>query len=123
MKLNHTIVYCSDRTRSSNFLSDILGREAPGRYGPFNVVTLDNDVSLDYLEVDRPIAEQHLAFLISEAEFDQVFARMKAQGVSFWADPGRTRAGSINHNDGGRGVYFNDPDGHLFEVLTVPYGG
>jgi catechol 2,3-dioxygenase-like lactoylglutathione lyase family enzyme len=123
MQLNHTIVYCSDRDRSSRFLTDILGRDAPDHYGPFAVVGLDNDVSLDFLEVDRAIAEQHLAFLISESEFDAVFGRIKAQGLGFWADPGRTKAGAISHNDGGRGVYFSDPDGHLLEVITTPYGG
>jgi catechol 2,3-dioxygenase-like lactoylglutathione lyase family enzyme len=123
MQLNHTIIYCSDRTRSSRFLTDILGRQAPDHYGPFAVVVLDNDVSLDFLEGDGAIAEQHLAFLISDSEFDEVFGRIKARHLDFWADPGRTKAGVINHNDGGRGVYFSDPDGHLLEVLTVPYGG
>lgn len=123
MQLNHVIVYCSDRSRSSNFLTDILGRPAAERYGPFHVVHLDNDISLDYFQTDEDISPQHYAFLITEDEFDAAFERIKAKGRKFWADPGQTREGRINRNDGGRGVYFEDPDGHLLEILTVPYGG
>lgn len=123
MQLNHVIVYCSDRSRSSNFLTDILGRPAAERYGPFHVVHLDNDISLDYFQTDEDISPQHYAFLITEDEFDAAFERIKATGRKFWADPGQTREGRINRNDGGRGVYFEDPDGHLLEILTVPYGG
>jgi catechol 2,3-dioxygenase-like lactoylglutathione lyase family enzyme len=45
------------------------------------------------------------------------------QGLAYWADPGRTRRGEINHRDGGRGLYFQDPDGHLLEIITRPHGG
>jgi catechol 2,3-dioxygenase-like lactoylglutathione lyase family enzyme len=44
------------------------------------------------------------------------------QGLSYWADPACTKEGEINTNDGGRGVYFTDPNGHLLEVITRPYG-
>lgn len=123
MQLNHTIVNCSNQSKSSNFLVDILGRPVPTRFGPFHVVSLDNDVSLDYLQTDKPIEQQHYAFLITEFEFDAVLGRIIERGITHWADPGRKRAGEINRNDGGRGVYFNDPDGHLLEVITVTYGG
>ena len=58
----------------------------------------------------------------AQHEFDQIFGRITQRGLDYWADPGRTRARQINHNDGGRGVYFQDPDGHLLEVITRPYG-
>jgi catechol 2,3-dioxygenase-like lactoylglutathione lyase family enzyme len=122
VQLNHTIVWCRDQKKSAAFLSEILGLPGPARFGPFDVVEVSNGVSLDFLATEREIAWQHYAFLISEPEFDAVFGRIKERGLEYWADPGRTRAGEINHNDGGRGVYFADPDGHLLEVITRPYG-
>ena len=121
-QLNHTIVWCSDKKRSATFLAELLGLPQPTRFGPFLVVQLDNGVSLDFHEIDGEIASQHYAFLIGEDDFDQVFARIRGQGLKHWADPGKHRAGEINHNDGGRGVYFEDFDGHLLEVITRPYG-
>jgi catechol 2,3-dioxygenase-like lactoylglutathione lyase family enzyme len=121
-QLNHTIVYSSDPTKSARFLAEILGRPAPVRFGPFQVVELDNEVSLDFAAADGAIQPQHYAFLISEADFDAVFDRIREQGLKYWADPRRSRPGEINRNDGGRGVYFPDPDGHYLEVLTRPYG-
>ena len=122
VQLNHTIVWCRDQKRSANFLADVLGRPAPGRFGPFRVVELDNGVSLDFYQTKGDIASQHYAFLTSEQEFDEVFGRIRSRGIRHWADPGQEREGEINRNDGGRGVYFEDPDGHLLEALTRPYG-
>jgi catechol 2,3-dioxygenase-like lactoylglutathione lyase family enzyme len=122
VELNHTIVWCRDRKASADFLADILGRPAPTRFGPFLVVALDNGVNLDFLEAGDEIAGQHYAFLIGEDDFDRIYGRIQERGISHWADPGRSRPGQINRNDGGRGVYFTDPDGHLLEVLTRPYG-
>jgi catechol 2,3-dioxygenase-like lactoylglutathione lyase family enzyme len=122
VQLNHTIVWCSDKDKSSRFVAEMLGRNPPVRFGPFCVVELDNGVSLDFGEADGPISSQHYAFLISEADFDGVIGRIRARGLEHWADPRRSRPGEINHNDGGRGVYFPDPDGHFLEVITRPYG-
>lgn len=122
VQLNHTIVWCRDRRTSARFLAEILGRPAPTRFGPFLVVELDNGVSLDFLETEDEIASQHYAFLIGEAEFDAVLGRLRDRQLDYWADPGQTRRNQINRNDGGRGLYFEDPDGHLLEVITRPYG-
>jgi catechol 2,3-dioxygenase-like lactoylglutathione lyase family enzyme len=122
-QLNHTIVWCRDKQRSSAFLAEVLGRPAPTSFGPFRVVELDNGVSLDYHDTSGDIAAQHYAFLIGEDDFDRVLERLAARGVGHWADPGQRRAGQINRDDGGRGMYFEDPDGHLLEVITRPYGG
>ena len=122
VELNHTIVWCRDQQTSAPFLAEVLGLPAPVRFGPFLVVEAGNGVSLDYHDSDAEIAPQHYAFLIGEDEFDGVFERIRARGLDYWADPGQTRPGEINHNDGGRGVYFPDPDGHLLEVITRPYG-
>ena len=121
-ELNHTIVWCRDQEKSSAFLAEILGRPAPRRFAHFHVVDLDNGVSLDFAAVEGPIRPQHYAFLIGEADFDGVLGRIRARKLDHWADPARTRSGEINRNDGGRGVYFPDPDGHVLEVLTRPYG-
>jgi catechol 2,3-dioxygenase-like lactoylglutathione lyase family enzyme len=122
VQLNHTIVWCRDKERSATFLAEILGLEKPTRFGPFQVVEAGNGVSLDYHDVDGTIASQHYAFLISEGEFDEIFGRITERGLEHWADPALSRPGEINHNDGGRGVYFMDPDGHLLEIITRPYG-
>jgi len=121
-QLNHHIVWCKDQAASSKFLAEMLGRPPPGRFAHFDVVEMDNGVSLDFADREGQIAPQHYAFLISEDDFDAVLGRIKAKGLDHWADPGRRRPGEINRNDGGRGVYFPDPDGHLLEVLTRPYG-
>jgi catechol 2,3-dioxygenase-like lactoylglutathione lyase family enzyme len=122
-QLNHTIVYATDRDRSARFLTEILGLAAPIRFGPFEVVELGNGVSLDFAAAEGPVQAQHYAFLISEAEFDAAFERIRAAEIPYWADPHRRQPKAINHNDGGRGVYFPDPDGHHLEIITRPYGG
>jgi catechol 2,3-dioxygenase-like lactoylglutathione lyase family enzyme len=122
VQLNHTIVACSDQQRSAAFLTGILGLPPATRFGHFLVVEADNGVSLDFSESSGPITSQHYAFLVGEAEFDAAFDRIRGQDLPYWADPGRTRAATINHRDGGRGLYFEDPDGHLLEIITRPYG-
>ncbi len=122
VQLNHTIVQCRDKQRSATFLTEILGLADPVRFGPFLVVEVDNGASLDFDESDEEIARQHYAFLIGEDDFDVIFGRIRDRGLRYWADPFKSRPGEINHNDGGRGVYFDDPDGHLLEVITRPYG-
>jgi catechol 2,3-dioxygenase-like lactoylglutathione lyase family enzyme len=122
VELNHTIVSASDPDRSARFLSELLGLDAPTEFGPFLVVQTSNQVSLDYLQSEGPITEQHYAFLVSESEFDEIFTRIKEQGLDYWADPGHRQPGAINTRDKGRGLYFDDPDGHSLEILTRPYG-
>lgn len=121
-QLNHTIVWCRDQKKSASFLAEILGLAAPRTFGPFTVVDTANGVSLDFHEVEGEIAPGHYAFLISEAEFDQIYGRIRALQLKHWADPMKRREGEINHNDGGRGVYFEDPDGDFLEIITRPYG-
>lgn len=81
-------------------------------------------MSLDHHDFDDPgseILSRHDAFLV-RGDFDEVFGRIRAAGQEYWADPGLRANGEINHNDGGRGVYFEDPDGHVLELVTRPYG-
>jgi catechol 2,3-dioxygenase-like lactoylglutathione lyase family enzyme len=128
IRLNHTIVAAHDKEASAVFLTEILGLPPPVRLGPFAVVRVGDDTSLDYMNVDDyrgapgEIASQHYAFLVSELEFDAIFARIRERGLPYWADPYRRERDKINGWDDGRGVYFEDPNGHLLEVLTRPYG-
>ncbi len=122
VQLNHTIIAARDSEASAAFLAEVLGLGDPVPFGPFMTVATDNDVTLDFMDADGEIPSQHYAFLVTEEEFDQIFARIQERQLPFWADPGRRRSGEINHNDGGRGVYFPDPDGHLLEIITRPYG-
>ncbi len=123
ISLNHTIVYARDKHVSAQFLAEVLGLAPPTTYGPFRVVQVDNDVSLDYADDHGKPHPQHYAFLVGDEEFDAIRARIVARGLDYWADPFHTRLGEINHGDGGRGLYWDDPDGHVLEIITVPYGG
>ena len=120
VKLNHTIVHARDKRASAEFLSEILGLPAPVPFGPFLGVQTGNDVTLDFLDTDEPLTIEHYAFHVSDAEFDAIFARIKARKLIYWADPGRTDENRINNWNGGRGLYFQDPAGHLLEILTRP---
>jgi extradiol dioxygenase family protein len=124
--LNHTIVAAHDKVASATFLTELFGLPAPTPFGHFLVVPVggENPVSLDYAEVgtDDEIPPQHYAFLVSEDEFDVIYGRIRDRGLEHWADPRGAHPGEINHNDGGRGVYFRDPGGHYLEILTRPYG-
>lgn len=123
IQLNHTIVHARDPAASAQFLADILGLRAPKPFGPFIGVDVDNGVTLDFIRAaPEEIIVEHYAFLVSEAEFDQIFARIRERGLPYWADPAHRRANEINRNDGGRGVYWNDPNGHYLEMITRPYG-
>jgi catechol 2,3-dioxygenase-like lactoylglutathione lyase family enzyme len=122
VEFNHTIVWSSDSKASAAFLADILGLVEPKRWGPFQVVVTANGVNMDFLNKEGKIAPQHYAFLVSEGEFDQIFGRVKERGLTYWADPENTQEGEINNRDGGRGFYFKDPDGHMLEAITRPYG-
>jgi len=123
IELNHTIVHARDSLASATFLAEVLGKDPPKRFGPFHTVKLDNGITLDYISTEEPFLIAHYAFLVSEQEFDQIFARIQARGLDYWADPRHAVKGQINRNDGGRGVYWNDPDGHYLEIITRPYGG
>jgi catechol 2,3-dioxygenase-like lactoylglutathione lyase family enzyme len=123
VELNHTIVHATDPAASAQFVSEILGLPPPHRFGPFLVVDCANGVSLDFLgaSADEFIVE-HYAFLVSETEFDEIFARLKARGVDHYADPFLRSKNEINRHDGGRGCYFKGPEGHILEIITRPYG-
>ncbi|MEV3902026.1 VOC family protein [Mycobacterium sp. NPDC050551] len=121
---NHTIVAARDRQESATFFTELFGLPAAQEFGPFLAVTLNHGVSLDYAQAapDEDIHPQHYAFLVSEDEFDAIYGRIRQRGMPHWADPRGSHPGEINHHDGGRGVYFQDPSGHYLEIITRAYG-
>ena len=121
---NHTIAHVRDKEESARFLSELFGLGEPSTFGPFRVVQLANDVSLDFADFNGPSPHmQHYAFLVSEDEFDQIFARIRQRQLPYWADPGKQQSGEYNTHAGGRGVYWEDPSGVFLEIITRPYGG
>jgi len=122
IQLNHTIVSARDKHASATFMTEIMGLPPPETFSHFLVVHTANGVSLDFMTSQDPIKPQHYAFLVGEDEFDQIFARIKERGLTYWADPRAQRPGEINTRDGGRGLYFKEPSGHYLEILTRPYG-
>jgi catechol 2,3-dioxygenase-like lactoylglutathione lyase family enzyme len=122
VELNHTIVHARDQRASADFYVDVFGFGQPVPFGPFLDVETANDVTLAILETVEKFEPQHYAFLVSEAEFDRIFGRVKARGLDYWADPAKKGKGRTNTHFGGRGVYFEDPGGHLLEIITRPYG-
>lgn len=121
VRLNHTIVNVRDKQESATFVAEILGLDKPTPYGPFLVVQVDNDVSLDFVDAGK-LHAQHYAFLVTEPEFDEIFGRIRDRDLTYWADPFRKHPGEFNTEDGGRGVYWEEPSGHLLEIITRPYG-
>ncbi|MFI9049325.1 VOC family protein [Streptomyces sp. NPDC053427] len=122
--LDHTIVHSTDRFASAQFLADLLDAPAPKAYGPFAAVKMDNGVTLDYAEhvaSGQEFVPTHYAFLVTEAEFDAILARIEARQLPYWAEPLHRGAQQINTRDGGRGLYVDDPDGHYMEFLTRTY--
>jgi catechol 2,3-dioxygenase-like lactoylglutathione lyase family enzyme len=121
VQLNHTIVWCRDKQKSTRFLTEVLALPSPVPFGPMLVIDLQNGVSLDFYETQDTISMQHYAFLVSEEEFDPIFDRIRERGIRYWADPAKQRANETYEHNGGRGFYFDDPDGHFLEVMTRPY--
>jgi catechol 2,3-dioxygenase-like lactoylglutathione lyase family enzyme len=121
VELNHMIIPAKDRRASARFLADILGLPVAPDWGSFVPLNTGNGVTLDFADA-REIRPMHCAFLVTEVEFDAALQRIRKADVRFFARFDATGPGEINHLYGGRGVYFRDPDGHLFELITRPYG-
>jgi hypothetical protein len=122
VELNHTLVHTRDIWAAARDVAEVLGRPEPTAYGPFAVLELDNGASLDFIEDSGEIQAQHYAFLVAEDDFDAIWDRLRSAGRQWWADPAKRRPGEINHEDGGRGLYWDGPEGHFLEIITRPYG-
>ncbi len=119
-ELNHIIVPAKDKWASAKFLAGVLGVAAGPEWAHFAPVRVGR-VTIDFDDA-KNFSHHHCAFLVSEAEFDAALTRIKAAGIEFFAEFCRSGPGEINRNYGGRGLYFDDPNGHLFELITRPYG-
>jgi catechol 2,3-dioxygenase-like lactoylglutathione lyase family enzyme len=118
--LNHTIVPARDKVQSAKFYARIFGFDYIGEFSHFIVVRVNDTLSLDFDE-RADFESHHYAFKVSETEFDEIFGRLKEESIKYGSGPFNSENMSINHNDGGRGLYFRDPGGHLLEILTVDY--
>jgi catechol 2,3-dioxygenase-like lactoylglutathione lyase family enzyme len=118
IKLNHTIVPAKDKEESAQFFARIFGLKYQGPSSHFAAVQVNGDLTLDF-DTDAKFQSHHYAFKVSEREFDQIFGRIKEEGVRYGSGPFSPENMQINHRGGGRGVYFRDPSGHLLELLTV----
>jgi len=123
IRFDHTIVPSTDKAASAAYYTEVFGLPPAREEAPFLALDLGNDVAFCFAGWDREVAVQHYAFLVSEADFDGIYGRLRERGQDHWADAHARKPGEINHDDGGRGVYFRDPDGHWLEVITVRYGG
>jgi catechol 2,3-dioxygenase-like lactoylglutathione lyase family enzyme len=119
--LNHTIVPARNKEAAARFFAEIFGLRfdaPPG--GHFAPVRVNDTLTLDFADAPVPIASHHYAFHVSDAEFDAILQRVKAAGLAFGSGPRSLDDGRLNDWNGGRGVYFRDPDGHVLELMTVP---
>ncbi|MGW4982096.1 VOC family protein [Streptomyces mirabilis] len=124
-ELNHIIVHCKDRHESAAFLSELLDTSTPMDWGRFTQVTSSNGVGIDFADdmvAPADINLSHLAFLVTDEEFDAIFTRIQGSSIRYWADPALRVQGEINRNYGGRGLYVLDPGSMvLIEAITTPY--
>ena len=122
IRLDHTIVPAKSKRASARFFAEIFGLTvSPGR-GYFAQVRVNESLTLDFS--DEPDASTgHYAFHVSDAEFEAIFSRVKGRGIPYGSEPDEPANGQIYTRRGGRGFYFEDPYGHLLEVMTVPETG
>ena len=118
MDLNHTIIPARDKEASANFFARIMGLKYEGAHGHFAPVRVNDALTMDFDNRDA-FESHHYAFHIDDEEFDAIYARVKEEGLKYGSGPGSHEDMQINRRRGGRGFYFADPDGHLYEVLTV----
>lgn len=115
--LNHTIVPARDKEASARFFAQIFGLRYEGPQGHFAPVRVNETLTLDF-DNRETFEPHHYAFHVSDEEFDAILARVKAAGIPYGSGPRSWDDGQINTRRGGRGFYFPDPDGHLYELMT-----
>lgn len=118
IELNHTIVPAHDKDASARFFARVFGLSYDGPRYHFAPVRINAALTLDFDEAER-FESHHYAFKVSEAEFDGILARVKAEGIPYGSGPTSPDNMQINQRRGGRGFYFRDPNGHMLEALTA----
>ena len=122
IQLDHTIVPSHTRDASGQRLAELLNVPCgPANAGPFFAVYVNDGLTLDFIQEDEPYPVYHFCFRVSEEEFDQILSRIRAAGISYRSDVGGPMNMQINTTYGGRMIYWNEPDGHQWEILTVSY--
>jgi catechol 2,3-dioxygenase-like lactoylglutathione lyase family enzyme len=115
--LNHTIVPAHDKVASARFFAHIFGLRYEGPVSHFAPVQVNDTLALDFDNRDE-FERHHYAFHVSDDEFDRIFSRIQADGLTYGSGPRSLDDMQINTRRGGRGVYFLDPNGHVLELLT-----
>ena len=123
VRLDHLALAAPDPQASARFLADVLGLPDPRPAPPFIAVDVNDTLTIDYAAPPFEFPGQHVAFHVSEEEFDAIRVRLDERGVEYVPGPHSREVGAINHHHGGRGLYFDDPGGHHLEVLTARYEG
>ena len=125
IRLDHTIVPAKDQKASAEFFAEIFGLEVKPGDGYFTQVQINDELTLDFSDDmdEHDGAGHHYAFHVSDSEFDAIFARVKARGIPYGSGPEHHTDGKLYRRRGGRGFYFEDPYGHLLEVMTVKETG
>jgi catechol 2,3-dioxygenase-like lactoylglutathione lyase family enzyme len=118
MDLNHTIVPATDKEASAIWFARIMGLTYDGPMGPFCPVRITQALTLDF-DDRREVVHHHYAFVVDDQEFDSIFGRVKSEGIAYGSGPAGERTNmTINTREGGRGVYFDDLNGHSLELMT-----
>lgn len=122
IELDHTIVPSHHRVASAKRLAELLGVQwsAVG-VGPFSPVFVNDHLTLDFIDTDEPYPVYHFCFRVDQAEFDAILVRMQAANVLYRSTVRGPMDMQINTDFGGNLVYWNEPDGHQWEMLTVSY--
>ena len=120
--LDHTIVPAKDKQASAKFFAAIFGLNVKPGEGYFAQVQVNDSLTFDFADEPEP-QSHHYAFHISEAELDAIYDRVKSKRLPYGSSPYNHSDGKIYTRRGGRGFYFEDPNGHLLEVMTVPETG
>jgi catechol 2,3-dioxygenase-like lactoylglutathione lyase family enzyme len=123
IRLAHTIVPVKDKAAAARFFAEIFGLTVKPGQGYFAQVQVNDSLTLDFADEPELRRSEHYAFHVSEAEFEAIFGRLKARGLPYGSGPGNRSDGQLYTRRGGRGFYFDDPNGHVLEVMTVPETG
>ena len=122
IQLDHTIVPSRSRDASAKLLAELLGVACgPAREGPFFAVYVNEGLTLDFIETDEPFPIYHFCFRVDDAEFNRILGRIQAAGIKYRSTVRGPVDMQINTHYGGSMVYWNEPDGHQWEILTVSY--
>jgi catechol 2,3-dioxygenase-like lactoylglutathione lyase family enzyme len=122
VELDHVIVSARDARAAAGLLGDILGVPwAPAGVGPFSPVYVNDGLTLDFIDDPTPFQVEHFCFRVGDAEFDAILRRLSAAGIPYRSDVRGPQDGQVNTEHGGRIVYWNLPDGHQWELLTLSY--